>query len=156
MELRLPVSSYTALRSVATSDDRLLLNGKPYFLRLVLEQGFWPDTHLAAPDEAALRREVELAKELGFNGVRLHQKVEDPRFLAWCDRLGLLVWAEMPAAYEFSSTSVARLTREWLEVLERDASHPCLIAWCRSTRAGGCRRSRVTLSNRPSSARCSI
>ena len=74
----------------------------PYFLRLVLDQGYWRDSHLAAPDDEALRREVEMVKDLGFNGVRLHQKVTDPRFLAWCDRLGLLVWAEMPAAYEFS------------------------------------------------------
>ena len=123
------VGSYTALRSIAASRDRILLNGRPYFLRLVLAQGFWPATHLAAPDDDALRREVELVKELGFNGVRLHQKVEDPRFLAWCDRLGLLVWAEMPAAYEFSATTVRRLTREWLEVLERDISHPCVVAW---------------------------
>jgi hypothetical protein len=123
------VGSYTAVRSVSASRDRLLLNGRPYFLRLVLAQNFWPESHLAAPDADALRREVQLAKDLGFNGVRLHQKVEDPRFLAWCDRLGLLVWAEMPAAYEFSTTTIGRLTREWLEVLERDASHPCIIAW---------------------------
>ncbi|GAA2726289.1 hydrolase [Cellulomonas aerilata] len=123
------VGSYTAVRSISASHDRLLLNGRPYFLRLVLAQGFWPESHLAAPDADALRREVELVKELGFNGVRLHQKVEDPRFLAWCDRLGVLVWAEMPAAYEFSPMTIQRLTREWLEILERDASHPCVIAW---------------------------
>src|SRR3954454_8506878 len=123
------VGSYTALRSFAASRDRLMLNGRPYYLRLVLAQNFWPESHLAAPDADALRREVQLAKDLGFNGVRLHQKVEDPRFLAWCDRLGLLVWAEMPAAYEFSRQTIDRLTREWLEVLERDASHPCVIAW---------------------------
>ena len=123
------VGSYTALRSFTASQERLLLNGRPYFLRLVLAQNFWPESHLAAPDADALRREVELVKELGFNGVRLHQKVEDPRFLAWCDRLGLLVWAEMPAAYEFSTTTVGRLTREWLDVLERDASSPCVVAW---------------------------
>src|SRR3954447_7366988 len=123
------VGSYTALRSISASRDRLLLNGRPYFLRLVLAQNFWPESHLAAPDDEALRREVQLVKDLGFNGVRLHQKVEDPRFLAWCDRLGLLVWAEMPAAYEFSTTTIERLTREWLEVLERDASSPCVIAW---------------------------
>src|SRR4051794_7202060 len=122
------VGSYTALRSLAASRDRLLLNGRPYYLRLVLAQNFWPESHLAAPDGEALRREVELIKELGFNGVRLHQKVEDPRFLEWCDRLGLLVWAEMPAAYEFSSQTIGRVTREWMEVLERDASHPCVIA----------------------------
>ena len=123
------VGSYTALRSVATSHGRLLLNGRPYYLRLVLAQNFWPESHLAAPDADALRREVQLVKDLGFNGVRLHQKVEDPRFLAWCDRLGLVVWAEMPAAYEFSTATVERLTREWLEVVERDRSHPCVIAW---------------------------
>ncbi len=123
------VGSYTAIRSISASRDRLLLNGRPYYLRLVLAQGFWPESHLAAPDADALRREVQLVKDLGFNGVRLHQKVEDPRFLAWCDRLGVLVWAEMPSAYEFSPMTIQRLTREWLEVLERDASHPCVIAW---------------------------
>lgn len=123
------VESYTALRSFTASRGRLLLNGRPYFLRLVLAQNFWPESHLAAPSPDGLRAEVQLIKDLGFNGVRLHQKVEDPRFLAWCDRLGLLVWAEMPAAYEFSRQTIGRLTREWLEVLERDASHPCIIAW---------------------------
>jgi hypothetical protein len=123
------VFSYTALRSISASHDRLLLNGRPYYLRLVLAQNFWPQSHLAAPDPDALRREVQLVKDLGFNGVRLHQKVEDPRFLAWCDRLGVLVWAEMPAAYEFSPTTIQRVTREWLDVITRDASHPCVIAW---------------------------
>jgi len=123
------VASYTAVRSISASRDRVLLNGRPYYLRMVLAQNFWPESHLAAPDPDAFRREVQLIKDLGFNGVRLHQKVEDPRFLAWCDRLGLLVWAEMPAAYEFSTTTIGRVTREWLEVLERDASHPCVIAW---------------------------
>jgi hypothetical protein len=98
-------------------------------LRLVLAQNFWPESHLAAPDATALRREVELVRQMGFNGVRLHQKVEDPRFLAWCDRLGLLVWAELPAAYEFSVDAVGRLTREWLEILDRDMSHPCIVTW---------------------------
>lgn len=123
------VESYTALRSFTASNGRLLLNGRPYFLRLVLAQNFWPESHLAAPTPDSLQQEVQLIKDLGFNGVRLHQKVEDPRFLAWCDRLGLLVWAEMPAAYEFSRQTIGRLTHEWLEVLERDASHPCIIAW---------------------------
>ena len=123
------IESYTALRSVRAEEGRFLLNGKPYFLRLVLDQGYWPDSHLAAPSDADLRREVELVKELGFNGVRMHQKAADPRFLAWCDRLGLLVWSEMPAAYEFCPRSIHRLSREWLELVERDRSHPCIIAW---------------------------
>ncbi len=123
------VSSYTGLRSVGVQGGRFLLNGMPYYLRLVLEQGFWPDTHLAAPSPEALRREVELTKSLGFNGVRIHQKVADPRYLYWCDRLGLLAWGEMANAYVFSDESVGRLTREWMEVLERDASHPCIVTW---------------------------
>lgn len=123
------VSSYAGLRSVGVQGGRFLLNGMPYFLRLVLEQGYWPDTHLAAPGDDALRREVELTKSLGFNGVRIHQKVEDPRYLYWCDRLGLLVWGEMANAYVYSDESVERLTREWMDVLKRDASHPCIVAW---------------------------
>jgi beta-galactosidase/beta-glucuronidase len=123
------VSSYAGLRSVGVQGGRFLLNGVPYFLRLALEQGYWPETHLAAPSADALRREVELTKGLGFNGVRIHQKVEDPRYLYWCDRLGLFAWGEMANAYVFSEQSVERLTREWMEVLQRDASHPCIIAW---------------------------
>jgi hypothetical protein len=111
-------------------DDRaFLLNTRPYFLRLVLEQGYWPDTHLAAPSEDHLRREVELIKQLGFNGIRMHQKVADPRFLYWCDRLGLVVWADSAASYRFSARSLGRTTREWLEIVERDRNHPSIVAW---------------------------
>ncbi len=121
--------SYTALRSVTTQGDRFVLNGRPYYLRLVLDQGYWPETGLSAPDDAALKRDVELAKKMGFNGVRKHQKIEDPRYLYWADKLGLLVWEEMPSAYRFSKRSVERLTREWMEALERDFSHPSIVAW---------------------------
>ncbi|MET9023781.1 sugar-binding domain-containing protein [Actinopolymorpha sp. NPDC004070] len=123
------VSSYLGLRSVGFRDGLFLLNGRPYYLRMVLEQGFWPQSHLAAPDADALRREVELIKELGFTGARIHQKIEDPRFLYWCDRLGLLVWGEMANAFEFSTRAVDRLTREWTEVVRRDRSHPCVVCW---------------------------
>ena len=123
------VRSYTGLRSAGFSDGFFLLNGVPYYLRLVLEQGYWPDTLLAAPDDDAIRREVELIKSLGFNGVRIHQKVEDPRFLYWCDRVGLLVWGEMANAYVFSHRAVERLTREWIEVVHRDYNHPSIVTW---------------------------
>jgi beta-galactosidase/beta-glucuronidase len=123
------VGSYTALRSVNINRDRFMLNGRPYQLRLVLDQGYWPDTLLTAPDDDALRKDVELAKAMGFNGVRKHQKIEDPRYLYWADKLGLLVWEEMPSAYRFSHQAVTRLVREWIEVIERDYSHPCVIVW---------------------------
>lgn len=121
--------SYTALRSVAVQGDRFVLNGRPYQLRMVLDQGYWPETGLTAPDDDALRRDVELAKAMGFNGVRKHQKIEDPRYLYWADRLGLLVWEEMPSAYRFTRASVQRLITQWEEAIARDLSHPCVIAW---------------------------
>jgi beta-galactosidase/beta-glucuronidase len=123
------LTSYTALRSVSILRDRFMLNGRPYLLRMVLDQGYWPDTLLAPPSDDALRRDVELAKEMGFNGVRKHQKIEDPRYLYWADRLGLMVWEEMPSAYRFTRTAIKRTVREWSEAIERDYSHPCVVAW---------------------------
>jgi hypothetical protein len=123
------VHSYTALRSFTAQGDRLVLNGRPYPLKMVLDQGYWKDTGLTPPDDEAVRRDVEITKAMGFNGVRKHQKIEDPRYLYWADRLGLLVWGEMPSAYRFTKLSIERLTREWLEALRRDASHPCIVAW---------------------------
>jgi beta-galactosidase/beta-glucuronidase len=123
------VTSYTALRSISVEGERILLNGRPYRLRLVLDQGYWPRTGATAPSDAALRRDVELVRAMGFNGVRKHQKVESARYLYWADVLGLLVWEEMPSAYRFTSRSVERLVKEWIAVIARDASHPCIIAW---------------------------
>ncbi len=122
-------TSYTALRSVSTLRDRFMLNGRPYVLRMVLDQGYWPDTLLAAPGDEALRRDVELAKAMGFNGVRKHQKIEHPRYLYWADRLGLMVWEEMPSAYRFTRTAIKRTIREWSEAIDRDYSHPCVVVW---------------------------
>ncbi len=123
------IRSYCGLRSVGWSKGHFLLNDRPYYLRGVLAQGYWQETHLAAPSADALRAEVELIKDLGFNFVRLHQKIEDPRFLYWTDRLGMLVWGESASAFEFSPTSVERMTREWMEVIRRDLSHPSVAVW---------------------------
>jgi beta-galactosidase/beta-glucuronidase len=123
------VSSYTALRSISTQRDRIVLNNRPYYLRLVLDQGYWPDGGQTAPSDAHLRSDVELARRMGFNGVRKHQKLEEPRYLYWADRVGLLVWGEMPSAYRFRPDSVERVTSEWTAALARDYSHPCVVAW---------------------------
>ncbi|MDQ6754734.1 MAG: glycoside hydrolase family 2 [Actinomycetota bacterium] len=123
------VSSYFGMRSVGWAGRHFMLNDRPYYLRAVLEQGYWPESHIAAPDADALRREVRLIKDFGFNTARVHQKVEDPRFLYWADRLGLLVWGENASAYEFSVTAVERMSREWLDVIRRDVSHPCIVTW---------------------------
>lgn len=123
------VESYTALRSVGIQGNSFVLNGRPLRLQMVLDQGYWPESGLTAPDDHALRRDIELVKAMGFNGVRKHQKVEDPRYLFWADKLGLLVWEEMPSAYRYTRTSIHRLLREWMEIMERDLSHPSIVAW---------------------------
>lgn len=120
---------YTALRSVAVDERAFLLNGRPYPLRLVLDQGYWPDTHRTAPDGDALRLDVERAKALGFNGVRKHQTIEDPRYYAWADRLGLLVWTELPSAYAFAADPLPGLADTWRRLIERDRGAPCVVAW---------------------------
>lgn len=105
------------------------MNGAPYTQRLVLDQGYFPGGLMTAPTDADLRRDIELAKAMGFNGARKHQKVEDPRWLYWADRLGFLVWGEMPSFHEDSPEARRRLTAEWTEVVVRDRDHPCIVAW---------------------------
>ncbi len=123
------VFSYTALRSVGLSRDRFMLNGRPCYLRMILDQGYWPDSLMTPPSTEAIQRDIALVKAMGFNGVRKHQKIEDPRFLHCADRMGLLVWEEMPSAYRFTHESVERIMAEWTEVIDRDYSHPCIAVW---------------------------
>lgn len=123
------VLSYLGLRSVGWSGGVFLLNDRPRRIRAVLAQNFWPESHLAAPTADALRREVELALELGFTTARVHQKAEDPRFLYWADRLGLMLWAEAPSAYDFTAVAVRRTIDEWLEIVARDRSNPSVVVW---------------------------
>lgn len=149
------VESYTALRSVGVDGDRFVLNGSPYRLRMALDQGYWPESGLTAPDDDGYRRDVELAKAMGFNGVRKHQKIESPRFLYWADVLGLLVWEEMPSAYRFSTRAVERATREWTAAIARDVSHPCIVAWVPFNESWGCRTLRATGSSRRTCGRWS-
>lgn len=123
------VHSYTAMRSAGVLGDKFVLNGRPRYLRLVLDQGYWPESGLTPPDDEAVRRDVELVKAMGFDGVRAHQRLADPRYLYYADRLGLLVWEEMPSMYRHEPHGVMRLASEWAEAIARDGSHPCVIAW---------------------------
>ncbi|MDQ3377196.1 MAG: glycoside hydrolase family 2, partial [Actinomycetota bacterium] len=123
------VDSYFGVRKIETRDGEVFLNNRPYYQRLVLDQGYFPDGILTAPADEDLRRDIELAKEMGFNGARKHQKVEDPRWLYWADTLGFLVWGEMANAYQYSDDSVRRITAEWQEAVRRDYNHPSIVAW---------------------------
>lgn len=123
------VQSYFGLREIGIDKGRILLNGEPYLMKLVLDQGYFPRGLLTPSTDQAIRADIELTKEMGFNGVRKHQKVEDPRYLYWADRLGLLVWGEMANSYRFSTAAMSRLLTEWQAVIERDYNHPCIVAW---------------------------
>lgn len=123
------VDSYFGMRKISVEDGKVCLNNRPYYMKLVLDQGYFPGGLLTAPSDEALRLDVELTKSMGFNGARKHQKVEDPRYLYWCDKLGLLVWGEMANAYQFSETYVRRITQEWQEAVARDYNHPCIVVW---------------------------
>jgi beta-galactosidase/beta-glucuronidase len=123
------VESYFGMRKIEVKSGKVLLNGRPLYQRLVLDQGYFPEGVLTAPTDDDLRRDVELVREMGFNGARKHQKVEDPRWLYWADTLGLLVWGEMANAYQYSPDYVRRMTAEWQEALSRDYNHPCIVAW---------------------------
>lgn len=123
------VDSYFGMRKISIENGRICLNNRPYFMRLVLDQGYWPDGVLTAPTDEDLVRDIRLTKEMGFDGVRKHQKMEDPRFLYACDKLGLLVWGEAANAYAYSEKYVRKFTREWQEAVERDYNHPCIVVW---------------------------
>lgn len=125
------VDSYFGLRKVAIEGRNILLNNRPYYQRLVLDQGYWPNGQYAAPTDEALRADILWARRFGYNGDRKHQKIEDPRWLYWCDRLGLLVWGEMPSCglHHYSRQAMTNVREEWPHVLARDYNHPCIVAW---------------------------
>lgn len=125
------VSSYAGMRHVSTSDNRVYLNGKPLYQRLVLDQGFYPDGIWTAPDDDSLRRDIELSMAAGFNGARLHQKVFEERFHFWADKLGYLTWAESPSwgLTVTDPVSHRNFLPEWHEIIRRDWNHPSIITW---------------------------
>ena len=137
MELRLlrngkeidRADSYFGMREVQIKDSQVLLNGAPVYQKLILDQGYWEESHLTPPSEQALIEDIDRIHELGYNGLRKHQKLEDERFLYWCDVKGMLVWSEMAAFYSYSDAAVEQFTREWAEIVRQNYNHPSIITW---------------------------
>lgn len=123
------VDSYFGFRKVHIENNMVYLNNKPYYQRLVLDQGYWPEGLLTAPTDEALKFDIEVSKKLGFNGCRKHQKAEDPRFLYWADKLGYLVWGECASVPTFGEKQINRELGLWQEIVERDFNHPSLICY---------------------------
>ncbi len=123
------VQTYYGYREIVVDAKGLQFNGRRAYLKMVLDQGYWPESLLTPPSDEAIQYDIKTTQAMGFNGARKHQKVEDPRFLYWADKLGFLVSGEMANAYLYDDQYVGRFTREWLEVLERDINHPSIVMW---------------------------
>ena len=123
------VNSYFGFRSVMAENGRFLLNDHPEYLKFVLDQGYWPDSILTPPSDEAIQYDIKICQQMGFNGARKHQKLEDPRYLYWADRLGFLVSSEMANAYRFDERSVEAFTKEWTAAVARDYNHPSIVLW---------------------------
>lgn len=121
--------SYFGLREFTAREGKLLLNDVPCYLRLLLDQGYWPQSGITPPDEEALVKDIGLCKAMGFNGVRKHQKVEDEKFFYYADIMGFAVWCELPSNHWFSDASSCQITAEWLEIVRQNYNHPSLISW---------------------------
>jgi len=123
------VRSYFGMRKISIEKGQVLLNNTPIYQRLILDQGYWTDSHLTPPSEEALVEDIDKVLEMGYNGVRKHMKIEDARFLYWCDVKGLLVWSEMAATFEYHDRAVEAFTNEWLEIVRQQYNHPSIVAW---------------------------
>ncbi len=142
------VGSYFALREYKTQGNKILLNSRPFYARLLLDQGYWEESGLTPPDESAMIRDIEFAKKMGFNGARKHQKVEDERYFYYADILGFTVWCELPSNHWQSDETAMQITDEWLRIVKQNYNHPSLVTWVIFNESWGVRN---ILSNRAQS-----
>lgn len=123
------VSSYFGIRKISIENSKIFLNNKELYLKMILDQGYWPDSHLTPPSEEAIIKDINIVKKYGYNGIRKHQKIEDERFLYYCDINGILVWSEMANCYEFNDKSIEYFMNEWIKVVKQNYNHPSIITW---------------------------
>ena len=123
------VDTYFGMRKVEVRDSVVYLNNDRIYQKLILDQGYWPDTMITPPSDEAIRKDLEWTKKFGFNGARKHQKIEDPRYYYWADKMGVLVWGELPSAFAFTDEAVENLTVTMQEFIRRDFNHPSIITW---------------------------
>lgn len=123
------VGSYFAMTDFSVRGGQFSHCMIPKYLKMVLDQGWWPESGFTPPDEEAIVRDIELTKAMGFNAVRKHEKIEDERYLYYADILGLGVWCEMPSAYFLTEESMGKVAAQWMEIVRQNYNHPSVIAW---------------------------
>lgn len=123
------VKSYCAVRKWEAIGQGIYLNDQPVYLKMLLDQGYWPQSGLTAIDEDAFIHDINLTKEMGFNGIRKHQKIEDERFYYYCDIIGIFVWLEMPSAYEFDNQMISKVTSQWFKIIAQYRHYPSIMTY---------------------------
>ena len=123
------VNTYFGMRKIEVVNGRLYLNNQPYMHKLVLDQGYWEESLMTAPCDEEYKNDILKCKEMGFNGCRKHEKVEDPRFLYWADKLGFLVWEGMASFWYYTPQAAEAFAKEWMDTIERDYNHPSIVVW---------------------------
>lgn len=134
------VQTYFGMRKVEIKEGMVYLNNTPIYQRLILDQGYWPDSLITPPSDEAIKTDIEYTLKLGYNGARKHQKVEDPRYYYWADQMGLLVWGEVPSPYDYSDEMVRWTMQTLTDFIDRDFNHPCIITWVPLNESWGVRQ----------------
>lgn len=134
------VHTYFGMRKVEVREGKVYLNNCPLYQRLVLDQGYWPDSLITPPSDEAIQEDIRMALAFGYNGARKHQKLEDPRYYYWADKMGLLVWGELPSLYEFCDASIHHLYETLSGFIDRDFNHPSIITWVPLNESWGVRQ----------------
>ena len=123
------ISTYFAMRKVHYKDGMFFLNNRPFYQKLVLIQGYFREGILSYKDVKDLENDIVLAKKMGFNGGRMHQKIEDPYYYYLCDKLGFIAWLELPAAQLFNKFTQDAILKEWSTIVEQNYNHPSILVY---------------------------
>ncbi|MBR5288461.1 MAG: glycoside hydrolase family 2 [Clostridia bacterium] len=134
------VDTYFGMRKIERRDGRIYLNNSPLYQKLILDQGYWPDSNITPPSDEAIKLDLQYTLDFGYNGARKHQKLEDPRYYYWADKMGVLVWGELPSPYDYTEETVRNLADTMLEFIERDFNHPSIITWVPLNESWGVRQ----------------
>lgn len=123
------ISSYFGFREVGTKDGYVTVNQAPVYLKLVLNQGYYPGGLLTAKSVEDMENDIKMMKEMGFNGCRIHQKAEDPYFLYLCDKMGFYLFQECASNYGYDKDSPRRMLNEWIDIVKNNYNHPSIIGY---------------------------
>ena len=134
------VDTYFGMRKIERREGRIYLNNSPLYQKLILDQGYWPDTNITPPSDEAIKLDLQYTLDFGYNGARKHQKLEDPRYYYWADKMGVLVWGELPSPYDYTAETVRNLADTMMEFIERDFNHPSIITWVPLNESWGVRQ----------------